>query len=67
MDYQTIIPKIRQIYYSAISENFDLWGCSVLDLMCDNLPNYSVEELKGLIKMADLPLNERLQKTVEKY
>ena len=67
MNYLPIINKMRRVYARILIDYADPSHCNLLSLMADNFPNYSVDELIKIIKMAQLPLNETFRLQVSRY
>jgi len=55
-----------KVFEKAAAANSDLWGYSVLDLMCDNFDN-SVSDLKKALKLSGIKniANHRIVRQIE--
>lgn len=58
-----------KIYDTAAKEHADLWGCSVLDLLADNIPEASLADLKSAIIVAGIypRANDRIKAQIAGY
>lgn len=64
-----LIQRIKIVANRALKEDADLWQCSLVDLMADNFPHLSLEQIRENIIAADLEkiVNPRLQTEIQKY
>lgn len=64
-----VAKRCRGVYDKCAEQSSDLFGCSVLDLCADQLPDVPLADLKAAIVIAGIEAvaNERIKKQIWQY